>query len=102
MKINFYIPQNETIPTKLRVKVDGQYDVYYERLAHDFAYRFSFFKSQGITLEMAEMIMDEIVPQMIDQSYDHGAQWRELGVRNVVESNYDIQITVFFKVRDAG
>ena len=102
IKIDFYIPQDKAIPTELRLKVDGQYDVYYKKFTNIFAYRFSFFKCQGITMEMAEAIVDEIVPQMIDQSYDHGAQWKEYWDREFVENDYEIQITAFFRIRDAG
>lgn len=102
MKIDFYIPQDKVIPTELRLKVDGQYDVYYENSPNDFSYRFSFFKFQGITMEMARAIVDEIVSRMIDQSYDHGAQWKEYWGREFVENDYKIQITAFFRVRDAG
>ena len=105
MKIDFYIPQDKAIPTELRLKVDGQYDVYYEKfplVCDDFAYRFSFLKPQGITPEMARTIVAEIVSRMIDQSYDHGAQWKEYLGRDFVEDDYEIQITAFFRVRDAG
>lgn len=102
MKIDFYIPKDETIPTQLRVKVNEQYDVYYERLAHAFGYRFSFFKFQGVTQEMARAITDEIVLRMIDQSYDHGASWRESKVQGYFENDHEIAITVYFKVRDSG
>jgi hypothetical protein len=50
---------------------------------------------------MATAFVDEIVSRMISQSYDYGAQWREYGVRDVVNDDYDLQITVFLKVRDA-
>lgn len=102
MKIDFYIPKDETIPTQLRVKVNEQYDVYYERLTNAFGYRFSFFKFQGVTQEMARAITDEIVLRMIDQSYDHGASWRESKVQGYFENDYEIAITVYFRVRDAG
>lgn len=102
MKIEFYIPKDETIPTQLRVKVDGTIDVYYKRLPDAFGFKFDFFKHQGVTLEMATEITDEIVSRMISQSYDHGAQWRECGVREVVNDEWDLSITIFFRVRDAG
>lgn len=102
MKIEFYIPKDEMIPTRLRVKVDGEIDVYYERLPDAFGFKFDFFKHQGVTLEMATAITDEIVSRMISQSYDHGAQWRECGVREIVNDEWDLSITVFFRVRDAG
>lgn len=102
MKIEFYIPKDEMIPTQLRVKVDEAIDVYYKRLPDAFGFKFDFFKHQGVTLEMATAITDEIVSKMISQSYDHGAQWREYGVREIVNDKWDLSITVFFRVRDAG
>lgn len=102
MKIEFYIPKDEVIPTRLRVKVNEAIDVYYKRLPDEFGLEFAFFKHQGVTLEMATAITDEIVSRMISQSYDHGAQWRECGVREIVNDECDLNITVFFRVRDAG
>lgn len=101
MEIKFYTPEYETIPTRLRLKVNERFDVYYERLGNTFGYRFEFFKHQGVTYEMATAFVDEIVSRMISQSYDYGAQWREYGVRDVVNDDYDLQITVFLRVRDA-
>lgn len=101
MKIDFYIPKGQAIPTQLRVKVDETIDVYYECTPNG-GWKFEFFKHQGVTLEMAEAITDEIVSKMIWQSYDHGAQWRECGVREIVNDEWDLSITVFFRVRDAG
>lgn len=102
MKIEFYVPEGETIPTQLRVKVDEAIDIFYSRLPEAFGFKFEFFKHQGVTLEMATAITDEIVRKMVSQSYDHGAQWRECGVREVVNDKWDLSITVYFRVRDAG
>lgn len=102
MKIDFYIPKDETIPTQLRVKVNEQYDVYYKRLGNTFGYEFIFYKFQGVTNEMARAITDEIVLRMIDQSYDHGSSWRENNVREIVETDFQIIVKVYFGVRDAG
>lgn len=102
MTIKFYTPKDEMIPTQLRVKVDGEIDVYYDRVPNEFGWKFEFFKHQGVSLELATAITDEIVSKMISQSYDHGAQWRECGVREVVNDEWDLSITVFFRVRDAG
>ena len=102
MNIEFFVPDDETIPTRLRLRVDGPIDVYYESLPNDFAYKFTFFKWQDVTLEMACAITDKIVSRMISQSYDHGAQWRERGVRSIVNDEFELSITVFFRVRDAG
>lgn len=98
MKIEFYIPKGEMIPTRLRVKVDREIDVYYERLPDAFGFKFDFFKHQGVTLEMATEITDEIVSRMVSQSYDHGAQWRECGVREIVNDEWDLSITVAYLV----
>ena len=100
MKIEFYIPKDQIIPTQLRVKVNDTIDVYYERTFS--GWKFDFFKHQGVTLEMATAITDEIVSKMIWQSYDHGAQLRECGVREIVNDEWDLSITVFFRMRDAG
>lgn len=102
MKIEFYVPEGQAIPTQLRVKVDGDIDVYYDRDPDDFGWKFKFFRHQGVTLEMAISITDEIVSKMISQSYDHGAQWRKYGTREIVNDEWDLTITVFFRVRDAG
>lgn len=99
MRIDFYIPEGQIIPTQLRVKVEDTFDVYYSRTFS--GWKFDFFKHQGVTLEMATAITDEIVARMISQSYDHGAQWRECGVREIVNDEWDLSITVFFRVRDA-
>lgn len=42
MKIEFYIPKNEKIPTSLRLDVDGK-RVIYNRVKDIFAYDFHFF-----------------------------------------------------------
>ena len=38
MKIEFYIPNDEFIPSTLRLKVDDVIDVYYEKLKTDFGW----------------------------------------------------------------
>lgn len=102
MKIDFYIPKDTTIPLQLRLEVNEQYSVYYKESADVFGYEFTFFKIQGITKEMATAIVDEIVLRMIDQSYDHGAHWRETKVREYFENDFKIIVKVYFRVRDAG
>lgn len=102
MKIDFYIPEDQSIPTTLRLKVDDKFDVYYRRLEDDFGFEFGFFKTQSVDLDMATAITDEIVSKMVSQSYDHGAQWRECGDRKIRNEDFDLSITVFFRVRDTG
>ena len=102
MKIEFYIPSDEFIPSTLRLKVDDEIDVYYEKLQTDFGYRFTFLKfQQGVSRETATEIVNQIVDRMVSQSYDHGSQWREIGIREIFENDYELSITVFFRVRDA-
>lgn len=100
MKIEFYIPKDEEIPTRLRLKVDDSIDVYYKKLSNVFAYTFEFFV-QNVNLEIATEIVDEIVSRMKSQSYDHGAQWRECGARDIVNDEYSLSITVYFRVRNS-
>lgn len=100
MKIEFCIPREQSIPTQLRLKVDETIDVYYDRVKG--GWKFEFFKFQGVTLEMATQIVDEIFSKMVSQSYDHGVQWRECGVREIVNDEFELSITVFYGVRDAG
>ena len=102
MKIDFYIPKDTAIPLQLRLKVNEQYDVYYEKIAGTFGYKFTFYKINDITKEMAIAITDEIVLRMIDQSYDHDSSWRERDIREIFESDFKIIVNVYFRVRDAG
>ena len=87
MKIKFYIPESQVIPTQLRLTVDDKYNFYGEAKEH---YR---------------EIMDEIVRKMIWQSHDHDARWCEIGREIVSDSNEwwkELTIKVSFRVRDAG
>lgn len=102
MEIKFYIPKDETIPTRLRLKVDGM-DVYYERVKGEFAYDFTLFDKAK---EKYTEIIDQLVSIMCNQSYDHGAEWRERKERRFVvhypakEWDYMI-IRVYFRIKDS-
>lgn len=75
MKIEFYKPSDEYIPTRLRLKVDGTIDVYYKQVHDSFAYDFEFYNCpEGKESE----ILDRIVSLLCNQSYDHGSEWREI------------------------
>lgn len=102
MKIEFYIPKDETIPTQFRLKVDGM-DVYYEKVDGEFAYDFTLF---GKAKETATEIVDRIVSIMCNQSYDHGAEWREIKTKRMilyspVEEWDHLIIRVYFRIKDA-
>ena len=101
MDIKFYIPKDESVPTQLRLRIDGDIDVYYDRSPSG-GWKFWLFKFQNVTREMAEAIVEEIWQRMENQSYDHGVSWRECGVREVYEDRYSIEITIDYRVRDAG
>ena len=102
MKIDFYIPTDQEIPTRLRLKVDDKYDVYYHEDPSEFAWHFTFWNEAQ---DHYKEILDEIVARMKMQSYDHGACWRETG-REVthypVEFWDELTVKVSFRLRDAG
>lgn len=102
MKVQFYIPKSQTIPTQLRVKIDDKYDIYYDKVPGMFAWDFQFF---GEAKDCYEVLLDKIVHTMCNQSYDHGASWRETK-REIVKQGSewydDFVVRVYFRVRDAG
>lgn len=99
MKIEFYVPENEKIPTQLRLKV-GEKQIIYERVGNDFVYDFFV---NGCELSEAMSIVEEIALSMCDQSYDHGSSWRIVSIKEVNdEQRYvDLIIRVNFRIRDA-
>lgn len=102
MKIEFYIPSDQVIPTRLRLRVDDKYDVYYDKDPVEFAWHFKFWNDAK---DHYETIINEIVNRMELQSYDHGACWRETGreVTHYPEAFWDsLDVKVAFRVRDAG
>lgn len=101
MKIEFFIPENESIPTALRLKVDDTYDVFYTRLPDKFAYAFTFFKSQGVTENLARLMTEAIIDRMVGQSYDHGQQWRADWVWEWGQDEYTYTVTMGFHIKDS-
>ena len=102
MKIEFYIPKDEKVPTQLRMYADGHY-VIYNRLEDRFGYDFMFMGD--VSADEAVDLAKEIASVMCDQSYDHGAQWRVVSVDVLEqEERYKIGeiVRVIFRVRDAG
>lgn len=106
MKIEFYIPECETIPTKLRLiirKNEGKdITVYYERLEESFGYNFELY---DITSEdEAKEIVSQIAHTMCSQSYDHGQEWRVEDIEKLsCEVNGFIskaEYNVLFRIKD--
>lgn len=100
MKIEFYTPKGETIPTDLRLKVDGD-QIKYERVKNGFL-----FKTLIDDEEKAFEIVHEIVKQIEiehDES-EHGVSWRTVSLSVVPqEERYKIGTWVRweYRVRDS-
>ena len=95
-EIKFYIPNDETIPTDLRLYVDDVY-VTYERTKGGFTFH--------ILLDDEEKAMEvakEIVQKMIrehDES-QHGVSWRTISLQVIPqEDRYKIDTVIEWKYR---
>lgn len=100
MKIEFYIPKDQTIPTNLRLKIDDKYDVHYQRGTPDFSWIFEFY---GPNVEEKYIdLLNEIVKTMEYQSYDHGAEWIETKRTIFPFDKYSPpKVKVHFRIRDS-
>lgn len=101
MEIKFYTPEYETIPTQLRLKVDGTTDVYYKRVEGHFAYDLTLFTDNQ---EKRNAIVEEVIRILIDQSEDNGSRWVEYcrEILNPGEDWYEpFVIRVYFRMRDS-
>ncbi len=78
--IEFYIPKDQIIPTKLRLKKDKVH-IYYERLNDKFGYEFELYEIDD--KEQGENIVEEIANMMCSQSYNHGQEWRIINIECV-------------------
>ena len=100
MKIEFYVPKGETIPTDLRLKVDGN-QIEYKRVKNGFL-----FETLIDDEEKALEIVREIVKQ-IKREHDepeHGISWRTVSLSVVPqEERYKIGTWVRweYRVRDS-
>ena len=95
-EINFYIPNDETIPTDLRLYVDDIY-VTYERTKDGFTFHISLDDE-----EKAMEVTKEIVQKMIrehDES-QHGVSWRTVSLQVIPqEDRYKIDTLIEWKYR---
>lgn len=101
-EINFYIPEDQVIPTELRLK-KGKVHIYYERLNDKFGYEFRCYEIDS--KEQGEEIVKEVANMMCNQSYDHGQEWRVVSI-DCIEFNDDSwgkigKWQVEFRIRDS-
>ena len=100
MKIEFYIPKDEKIPTDLRLKVDG-IDVYYERIKGGFRF-YVYVDSDEKALEVVKAITEQMIFDH-DES-QHGVLWRTISLAVVPQDErYRINTIVdwIYRVRDS-
>lgn len=94
------IRPDQVVQTGLAVDVDGIH-VDYRRVPGKFAYEFTVLSEQ--LQYLIDAAIDQVVSAMCSQSYDHGSEWRETGVR---ETSFDPQtgeytVTVYFRIKDS-
>lgn len=92
----------QIVQTGLSVDVDGIH-VDYRRIPGKFAYQFNVLCEQSEITELVNVAIDKVVSAMCSQSYDHGSEWRETGVR---ETSFDPRtgnytVTVNFRIKDS-
>ena len=91
--------RENTVPTDMRVLVDGKYEVSYVRCIGEFAYEFEVFPKIG-----AEEAVTQVVSAMESQSYDHGACWRRTSFEELIKEDEDDMCRFFkvkFRIRDS-
>lgn len=93
--IKFYIPEGETIPTNLRLIVDGIH-VIYQRI--DSGFRFDVSTSDKKT---AMNVVKKIVNQMIEDHDDskHGVSWRTVSLEFIEDSYFGFMTMIEWKYR---
>lgn len=83
--ISFYIPESETIPTKLRLLVEKEDDkditISYKRLENEFGYEFEVYDTLSVV--EADQIINQVVQMMCNQSFDHGSEWRMKSIERI-------------------
>lgn len=106
-EIEFYIPECEEIPTRLRLLVrkdDGKdITVYYKRLEHEFGYEFEVY--DALSVVEANEIVNQIAQTMCNQSFDHGSEWRIESIECVksdINFAYShVDYVVKFRIKDS-
>ena len=96
MKIEFYIPKNETIPTDLRLLVDNIY-VTYERIVNGFRFIVSTEDE-----DFANKIVGEIIAKIKEEHEEpeHGVSWRTVSIETVPQDErYKLGTIIEWKYR---
>ena len=93
--IEFFKPEDEFVPTSLRLKVDGK--VVYYKQDKGFSYIFTFYGKEW-TLEDAEQAVKRIVAVMESQSKDWYSRWEMASMEQCAPTSFLVK----FMVRDSG
>ena len=99
------ILEKNEVQTGLMVDVNG-IRISYFRIPDRMAYSFfvSIGKHQGCTnVENARNAILELVSKLASQSYDHGASWRRMEIKEddtMVERYGEFEMSVDFKIKD--
>lgn len=91
---------DQTVQTDLAVRCNGIY-VYYFKNPDAFEYTFHVLKD--VPEKDAAAAVAEIVREMKHQSYDHGAEWRQVGETEYIapsEHKYVHTFKVRFRIKD--
>lgn len=96
------INPSQIVQTGLAVEVDG-IRVDYRRIPGKFAYKFTISVMETLDPNLIEAAIDQVVGAMCNQSYDHGSEWRETGVRETaIDSRTgEYTATVYFRIKDS-
>jgi hypothetical protein len=95
-EIKFYIPNDETIPTDLRLYVDDVY-VTYERTKGGFTFHI-LLDDEEKALEVAKEIVQKMIREH-DES-QHGVSWRTVSLQVIPqEDRYIIDMVIEWKYR---
>ena len=97
--IEFFIPEKEIIPLRLRLKVDGVDVYYWQKPGLDIVYRFRIFE-QDIT--KCKEIIEDLARMIRMQSYDHGVYWKVEEITDVEAGALSNTFDVKFRIRDGG
>ena len=96
MKIEFYIPKDETIPTDLRLYVDDEY-VHYERIQGGFRFVIST-DDESDAMKIAMAIIEKMIMEH-DES-EHGVRWQTVSIEIVPQDErYRVNTIIDWKYR---